>query len=273
MSPFFTEMLHAESATGPERVAHRRGQAEAVVGAVVDHADLLVAQRALHVVRDRRTLHGIVGQATEERLPAVLAERGVGGRRRGGDQAGLIEHGAGGLRLAGERRADEADRVLVVDDLRGDPGRLLRVTLGVERLQLHLAARVGGVVLVDGQLDAVLDVDAERGVGAVERARHGDRHRRAGGLAVAGGVGGRGALGRLDLPAVLVDLHLLDDLQIGRRRSPPSAPGTGCSRPCRAPSDLRYREQCAPCHATAHVSPPGQCFCRRRRSSFDRPGC
>src|SRR4029077_18784504 len=122
--------------------------------------------------------------------------------RRGGDEARLIEHGAGGLGLTGERRADEADRVLVVDDLWGDRRGLLRITLGVERLQLHLAAGVGRVVFVDGQLDAVLDVDAERGVGAVERARHRDRHRRAGGLAVAGGVGRRGTLGGFDLLAV-----------------------------------------------------------------------
>ena len=85
----------------------------------------------------------------------------------------------------------------VVDDLRRDLGGLLRVTLGVELLQLHLAARVGLVVLVDGQLHAVLDVDAEGGVGPVQRAGHGQRHRRAGRLAVTGGVGGVVAFGGL----------------------------------------------------------------------------
>ena len=67
-----------------------------------------------------------------------------------------------------------------------------------------------------------------------------------GGLAIAGGVGRRGTLGGFDFPTVLVDLHLLDDLQIGRRRSPtgswdwvqPAMPSTT--------SSWRYREQPAP---------------------------
>ena len=242
-------------------------QAEAVVGAVVDHADLLEVQRVLHVVGDGRTLHGIVGQPTEECLPAVLTERRVRRRSRSGDQSGLVEDTAGGLRLTGERRADEADGVLIVDDLWRDRGRLLRVALGVERLQLNLAAGIGGVVLVDGHLHAVLDVDAECGVGAVERAGHGDRHRRAVGLAVAGGIGWRCALLRLDLSAVLVDLHLLDDLQISLRCL---LFGFGLL----TGSHAEHHKSCAPerycasCQATAHVSPPTRCFHRHRRSGF-----
>ena len=218
MSPFLTEMLQAESATGPSVSRTACARPSAVVGAVVDDADLLVADGVLHVVGDRRALHTVVGQAAEERLPALLGQRDVGGRCGGRDQAGLVEHPTGGLGLAGERRADQADGERVVDDLRCDRGRLLRITLGVEGLQLDLAAGVGRVVLVDGELHAVLDVDAECGVGAVERAGHGDGDRRTGGLAVTGRVGRGGACLGLDLGAVLVDLHLLDDLQIALRR-------------------------------------------------------
>ena len=54
--------------------------------------------------------------------------------------------------------------------------------------------------------------DAERGVRPGERARHCDRHGWALRLTVPGGIGGRGACGQLDFAAVVVDLHLLDDL-------------------------------------------------------------
>src|SRR5829696_8386116 len=102
-------LLHRDVAAGigrrTEGVAYGGRQAEPVVGAVVDDADLLVLETGLHVVRDRRALNGVVGQASEERPPTVLAERGV--RRRSGhrDQTGLIEDAAGGLRLTRECRA------------------------------------------------------------------------------------------------------------------------------------------------------------------------
>ena len=54
------------------------------------------------------------------------------------------------------------------------PGALRRVTLGVEVRERDLAVRVLLVVLVDGQLDAVLDVDAEVGVVAGQRAEEAD---------------------------------------------------------------------------------------------------
>ena len=44
------------------------------------------------------------------------------------------------------------------------PGGLVRVAFGVELLELDLAAGICGIVLVDCQLDAVEDVDAELGV-------------------------------------------------------------------------------------------------------------
>ena len=212
----------------------------------------LKCQRVLQVVGDRRALHAVVGQPAEERLPPVLAERDVGGRRGDRDQTGLIEHRAGGLGLAGERRADQTDGVLVVDDLRGDGGGLLRVTLGVERLQLHLAAGVRGVVLVDGQLHAILDVDAKCGVGTREGAGHRDRHRRARRLPVPGGIGGFHAFGRLHLGAVLVDLYLLDDLQVGLRLvlfgAGLIAAGNAKHNQARA-----TESKCTTCHATSHV--------------------
>ena len=114
--------------------------------------------------------------------------------------------------------SDQADGEGVVDDLRCDLGGLLRIALGVERLQLHLAAGVGGVVLVDGELNAVLDVDAERGVGPVERTRHCQGHRRALRLAVACRIKRLHTLGWLDLRTVLVDLDLFDDLQVATPR-------------------------------------------------------
>ena len=58
-----------------------------------------------------------------------------------GQQAGLEEDRAGGLGLPGERRPEQADHALVPDDLRRDLGGLLRVALGVELLDLDLAAR------------------------------------------------------------------------------------------------------------------------------------
>jgi hypothetical protein len=82
------------------------------------------------------------------------------------NQALLLEDVARGLRLAREREADDADDVGLVDRLSHRAGRLVRVTLGVELLERHLAALVGLVVLVDRQLDAVVDVDTELGVGA-----------------------------------------------------------------------------------------------------------
>ena len=92
-------------------------------------------------------------------------------------------------------------------------------------------------------------------------------------LAVAGGVGGRRAFRRLDLRAVLVDLNLLDDLQIDGA-APPSFGSDCCWQPA-MPSTTRPAlpsSKCIPCHATAHVSPPGRCFHRRRRPCPGRRG-
>ena len=99
---------------------------------------------------------------------------------------------------------------------RGESGRRYKLKCVLSKGQMP-AAGIGGIVLVDGKLHAVLDVDAECGVGTVERAGHGDGHRWAVGLAVPGGVGGRGAFRRFHLRTLVVDLHLLDDLQVGLR--------------------------------------------------------
>ena len=88
------------------------------------------------------------------------------------------------------------------------------------------------------------------------------------------GSGGVAAFGRLDLRTVLVDLHLLDDLQIRLRRAALIgrlglllAAGNAEHNQTRATDS-----KCIPCHATAHVSPPGRCFHRRRRPSPGRRG-
>ncbi len=106
-----------------------------------------------------------------------------------GDEASLIEHGSGRLCLTGPGRADQSDDGRVVDDLRGDSGRLLRVALGVEGLELHLATGVGRIVLVDGELRTVPDVSTERGIRAGKGTRHRNRHA-AGGRASPAGFNG-----------------------------------------------------------------------------------
>lgn len=112
-------------------------------------------------------------------------------------------------------------------------------------------------MLVDGQLHAVLDVDAQCGIGTVQRARHGDGNRRAGGLAVAGGIGRRRARGALDLAAVLVDLDLFDDLEIRAGRAALLRIRLAASR--QTEHDQTGTADCKSItsYATAHASPPG----------------
>src|SRR5690606_19878876 len=110
----------------------------------------------------------------EERLPAVLGQRRVGRRRGDLRQARLVEDVARGLRLTGERQADDTHDLLGVDHLGDDAGRLLRNTLGLELLELDLTVLVGVVVLLHRQLDAVQDVLTQRGVLTVDGARVSD---------------------------------------------------------------------------------------------------
>jgi hypothetical protein len=82
----------------------------------------------------------------------------------------VIEQVPGGLGLAGEGQTHDADDLRLVDDLSHDAGCLLGLAFGVELLQLDLAARVGLVVELHGQVGAVQDVLPERGVVTVDRA-------------------------------------------------------------------------------------------------------
>ena len=88
-----------------------------------------------------------------------------------------------------------------------DTDTVLDVGCGTGRLTTFVADRVprGLVVAIDASQN-MLDTARE-----YLRPRHGDRHRRAGGLAIASGVGRRSAPCGFDLATVLVDLHLLDD--------------------------------------------------------------
>ena len=79
-----------------------------------------------------------------------------------------VEVGEHGLRLTGERRADDAEDRLVGDVPVLLARRLGRVALGVELLQLVGELRALLVPLVDGDLHAVPDVHAEVGVVAGE---------------------------------------------------------------------------------------------------------
>ncbi len=116
----------------------------------------------------------VVTEDAVEGLPAVLGERRVGRRRGDGDQAGLVEQRVRRLRLTRERRADDAEHVLVVDRLLGETRRLVRAALGVVVLDRDLAVGVLLVVLVDRELHAVADDLAEVGGVARERAEHAD---------------------------------------------------------------------------------------------------
>src|SRR5690606_36424173 len=131
------------------------GEPDAVVRVVGDDADAAEALRVDEVLRDRRALDGVVREAAEEVRPAVLRQVGVRGRRAERQQARLAEDVAGGRGLAGERWTEEAEHGRVADDLRRDLGRLLRVALGVELLDRHLAPGVRRVELVHRELRPV----------------------------------------------------------------------------------------------------------------------
>ena len=141
----------------------------------------------LDVLRGGGTLGGVVAENAEEGLPAVVGELRVGGRRRDRDEAGLVERRVGGLGLTGESGADDADDLLVVDGLLGQGRSLRRVTLRVVVLEGDLAVRVLLVVVVEGEVHAVLDVDAQVGVRAGEGTEHADLVVAAGRGATAGG--------------------------------------------------------------------------------------
>src|SRR5690606_10743147 len=143
-----------------ERVDDAAAQARAVLGRVVDDEHALGAD-VLQVGRHRGRLGVVVADDAVEGVPAVGGQRRVGRRRRHGHQAGLREHLAGGRGLAGERRADDADDVVVAHDLAHQRGGLRRVALGVELLQGHLAVGVRLEELLEREGGAVDDVDAE----------------------------------------------------------------------------------------------------------------
>ena len=234
-------LLHRNSAGGvgyrAEGIGDRLGLADAGVGAVIDDADLLHAEFVLEVIGQRWALHGVTGQATEEGLPPLLRQHGVGRRRGDGNQTGLIEHRTGRLGLTGPGGADQPNNGRVVDDLRRDRCRLLRITLSVKGFQLYLASRVGGVVLIDRELSTVPDISAEWGIGSGQWAGHGDLHGRAVGFTVPGRADRGRSRRQRDLGAVLVDRHLRDDLEIGLGRTVIrlglGAPGNAQHRQCR----------------------------------------
>jgi hypothetical protein len=95
------------------------------------------------------------------RGPALLGDGHVGGRRGDRRETGLEEGLAGGQRLTGEARTDQAPDRVVVDDLRRKARSGVRAALGVELLQADLAVGVLVVVLLQRQVDAVDHVLAE----------------------------------------------------------------------------------------------------------------
>src|SRR4029079_17096913 len=126
---------------GPDDV----GQTLAVGRRVIDHRDLGRLEGVLDVRGDAGALHVVVGEDAVEGLPAVRRQRRVRGRRGDGGEASRRERRAGVLRLAREGRTDDADDVLLVDELLGQGRGLSRVTLRVLGLELDLAVGVLGV--------------------------------------------------------------------------------------------------------------------------------
>src|SRR6266566_4335225 len=157
---------------------HRRsdevGDALAVVLVVVDDEDLLRVQRAGDELADAGALDPVSGQDPVPELPALLRERHVGGRGGDAGDLALLQDGADLLRLAGERGADQADDLVLVDGLLGQRRRLLRSGLTVVGDQLDLGLRAGRVVLVDRHRCAVLRRDHDAGVLAGQVAHEAD---------------------------------------------------------------------------------------------------
>src|ERR1700742_4090105 len=85
------------------------------------------------------------------------------------------------------------------------------------------------------------------------------------------GIGGPPTLVAFALPAVLVDLYLLDDLQLGLSRLlfrlGLVAPGNAEHDQTRT-TESKY----IPYHASAHAPPPNHCFHRHQRTCPGRPG-
>ncbi len=161
-----------------------------------------------------------------------------------GDEAGLVEDIAGGLGLAGERRADQADGVLrrrrsaarSAVAFCGSPSVSNAFSCtwqpGLAALCLSMASCTPFLMLMPSAASGPVSAPAI----AMDTGGHCA-------LPSPAGSAGCSAFGRLDFRAVLVDLHLLDDLQVGLRRFPLTRLWTGCSRQCPAQPNPRYREQ------------------------------
>ena len=140
------------------------GKAHTVGGAVVDDADLLEAQRLGQVVRDRGPWTPSLARPLKKFVqPLVVSETRVGGDAVSDSRSAWKKIGPVAL-VSPENAGPSRPMSGVADDLRGDLGGLLRVTLGVELLEHDLAIRVGLVVLLDGHFGAIENVDAERGI-------------------------------------------------------------------------------------------------------------
>ena len=163
------------------------GDALAVGGAVVDHADGLALEGGHCVLAQGAAQVNVVSHHAEGGGEALAGVLGVGGR--GGDlgDAGILVDLRCGNRGAGIQVTDDTVD-LGVDQLGGHRGALLRITSVVFRQQFdgHLLAADGdalGVQFLDGHARAVFVVLAEvgdgtaRGTNVADLDHGGDRSR------------------------------------------------------------------------------------------------
>ena len=150
---------------------------------VVHHEELLGLHRVLDVCRGGRTLARIVAEVAEERRPVMSGQAGFRSRSSDRGEPALRERRVDRVGLTRERGPDHADHLRVADSLPRQRPRLGGVALRVVVDLGHLAARAGLVVLVHGQRDALLDVDAKAGRGASQGAEEPDLEVACGGRA------------------------------------------------------------------------------------------
>src|SRR6266508_629510 len=149
-------------ALGLELLVDGVGETDAVLLVVADHEGLLRALRLDQGVGDTRPLVVVVRHDAVPEGPAVLRQTGVGGRRRDARDLALLQDRPYGLRLTGERRADETDDLVGADRLLHQRRRLVRLALAVVLDELDLHLRVLVVVLLDRELGPVARRDDDR---------------------------------------------------------------------------------------------------------------
>jgi hypothetical protein len=157
----------------------------------VDDGDRRRLEGRRQVLRDASRLGGVVGKHAVEHAAVGYDGRQLDVRRRGADhdQPLLLEGGQHGPGLTRERRAHEAEDVLVADVIVEDGRRLGGIALRVELFEGDVELGVRLVELLDRDTGAVSDVDAE--VGGVTRERADERDGELGAFAVAAARGGR----------------------------------------------------------------------------------